>query len=55
MVVNYLSKNNIPHNFVLVKADPFDLKPSINSHKANKSYSTTLRAVIWPKRPSYGK
>ena len=57
-ITNYLSNNNIPHNFVLVKAEVFknSLKKS-NPTKAVKynENSITSRAIIWPKKPSFGK
>jgi len=44
--VDYLHKNNIPHNLVIVKCEEF---------METESGKITLRVVIWPKKPEFGK
>ena len=53
-ITNYLSTNDIPHNFILVKSDAFKSSHKRTCAKVKPSDNYTLRAVIWPKKPAYG-
>ena len=49
-MTNYFSQNEIPHNLVIVKAEPL----IENDLDEVKESSETLRVFIWPRKSSQG-
>jgi len=53
-ITNYLSINEVPHNCAFVKASPLYSESDGESNNQNKD-KDTLRAIVWPRKSSYGK
>ena len=57
-ITNYMNANEIAHNVIFVKCTPLlPLEANLNalSSLLTNENDTTIRVVICPKKPSYGK
>lgn len=48
-ITNYLTEKNVPHNVIFLKSDP------LKHHETFEQSKTTIRVIIWPKKPAYGR
>ncbi len=48
-ITKHLQEKEIPHNLIFIKCEPFE------SDTFEKICQTTVKAIIFPKKPSYGK